>query len=159
VRDVDSAQFRELCGRFATGVVVITAAGPDGTPAGMTANSFTSVSLEPPLVSVNVEHKADFHAVIAEAGSFTINVLGGHQEALSRRFAGGLAAERLNGVGYRVTDSGRILLTGAIATIECETFQRIPTGDHTIVIGRVVGGEAHSGRPLLYFRGGYHMLS
>jgi flavin reductase (DIM6/NTAB) family NADH-FMN oxidoreductase RutF len=159
VRDVDSAQFRELCGRFATGVVVITATGPDGAPAGMTANSFTSVSLDPPLVSINVDHQADFHAIVADAAHFTINVLSADQESLSRRFAGPAGADRFEGIGYRITDAGRILLTGAVATIECETFQRIAAGDHTIVIGRVASGEANAGRPLLYFRGGYHTLA
>lgn len=154
---VDAAQFRELCGRFATGVVVVTTAYPDGSPAGMTANSLTSVSLEPPLVSVNVEHVADFHQVITAAPGFAINVLGHDQETLSRRFAGS-GPDRFGGVGYRRTDRGLIVLTGAIAAIECEVFQKFAVGDHTVVVGRVVGGEVHDGRPLLYFRGGYHTL-
>jgi len=155
---VDPAQFRELCGRFATGVVVVTAVGSDGSPAAMTANSFTSVSLDPPLVSLNVEHAADFHPVIAAAPGFAINVLAHDQEAISRRFASP-GPERFAGIGYRWTDRGSIVLAGAVAAIECETFQRLSIGDHTIVVGRVVGGEVHDGRPLLYFRGGYHTLS
>jgi flavin reductase (DIM6/NTAB) family NADH-FMN oxidoreductase RutF len=155
---VDAAHFRELCGRFATGVVVVTAVGPDGSLAGMTANSFTSVSLQPPLVSINVEHASDFHAVIAAVPRFAINVLATDQESLSRRFAG-LGPDRFAGIGYRQTDRGVIALTGAIAVIECEVVDRLAVGDHTVVIGRVVGGEVHDGRPLLYFRGGYHTLS
>ncbi len=154
---VDAAQFRELCGRFATGVVVVTTVAEDGTPAGMTANSFTSVSLDPPMVSINVEHASDFHRTIVAAAGFAINVLGQDQEILSRRFAGP-GPDRFAGIGYRRTDRGLIVLTGAVAVIECEMFQRFPIGDHTIVIGRVVGGEVHDGRPLLYFRGGYHTL-
>lgn len=155
--DVDSAQFRQLCGRFATGVVVITATMPDGSPAGMTANSFTSVSLEPPLVSINVDRAADFHAVIMAADGFVINVLSSEQEATSRRFAGP-APHRFEGVGYRQVRGGRILLSGVIATIQCDRHAAFDVGDHTIVVGRVVGGEVHDGRPLLYFRGGYHAL-
>ena len=157
---LESAEFRELCGRFATGVVIVTAAEPDGTPAGMTANSFASVSLAPPLISINVDQSADFHRVIATARSFVINVLAHDQESLSRRFAGGApSSDRFGGVGYRKSDAGGIVLTGGIAFIECEVEQSVAAGDHTIVIGRVVGGETHEGRPLLYFRGGYHSLS
>ena len=86
--DVDPAEFRQLCGHFATGVVVITAASLTGDPAGMTANSFASVSLLPPLISINVDHAADMHAIIGKAKQFAINILGTGQEALSRRFAG-----------------------------------------------------------------------
>lgn len=156
--DVDSAHFRALCGRFATGVVVVTAVDPAGRPIGMTANSFASVSLDPPLVSLNVEHRAEFHATIAATDRFTVNVLSHEQEALSRRFAGTPAPDRLEGVGYQTTEAGRIALDGTIATIECEVFDRYAVGDHTIVIGRVVGGTARDGRPLLYFRGGYRAL-
>lgn len=155
--DVDAAQFRQLCGRFATGVVVITATAADGSPAGMTANSFTSVSLDPPLVSVNVDRGADFHAVILAARGFVINVLAADQEATSRRFAGP-ARHRFDGIGYRETGDGWILLEGVIASIHCDRFAIYDVGDHSIVVGRVVGGEVHDGRPLLYFRGGYHGL-
>lgn len=155
---VDSATFRALCGRFATGVVIVTAIDSNGQPSGMTANSFTSVSLEPPLVSVNIDRQAEFHAAILEAAGFAINVLAHDQESLSRRFANP-TADRFDGVGYRRTERGLLVLSGAVTTIECETVHRVPVGDHTIVVGRVVGGEVHdAGRPLLYFRGGYHTL-
>jgi flavin reductase (DIM6/NTAB) family NADH-FMN oxidoreductase RutF len=154
LHDVDSAQFRQLCGHFATGVVIITAAGPDGSPAGMTANTFASVSLHPPLVSVNVDHASDFHPVMQRAEGFVFNVLEAGQEALSRRFAG-TAAQRFDGVGYQVDDRGFILLTGVIATIACVPHGNFEAGDHTIFIGRVIGGSVAPGRPLLYYRGGY----
>lgn len=155
---VDSATFRALCGRFATGVVIVTATEANGQPVGMTANSFTSVSLEPPLVSVNVDRQAEFHAVILAATGFAINVLAHEQESLSRRFANP-TSDRFDGVGYRRTERGLVVLAGVVASIECETFHTMPVGDHTIVVGRVVGGEARDTRPLLYFRGGYHTLT
>lgn len=155
---VDSAQFRELCGRFATGVVIITVVGPDGMPAGMTANSFTSVSLEPPLVSINVDRTATFHAAIVRADGFAINVLGHDQEALSRRFAA-TTPDRFDGVGYRKTERGLLVLSGVVGAIECEAVQRIAVGDHTVVIGKVIGGETHDNRPLVYYRGGYRTLA
>jgi flavin reductase (DIM6/NTAB) family NADH-FMN oxidoreductase RutF len=152
---MDSAQFRQLCGRFATGVIVVTAADASGADQGMTANSFTSVSLDPPLVSVNVDRAASVHAVILAAPRFMINVLESAQEAISRHFSG---PEPHRFESFRRSASGLVILEGVIATIECETYTRFEGGDHTIVVGRVVGGEAREGRPLLYFRGGYHAL-
>ena len=154
---VDPSRFRQLCGRFATGVVVITA--DDGArPAGMTANSFTSVSLDPPLISVNVDRSSDFHPVILAAPRFTVNVLAADQEAMSRRFAAHDAPDRFAGIGYHRSQAGGIVLAGILGTIECLRQEVFQVGDHTIVVGRVVGGESLDGRPLLYYRGGYHTL-
>jgi flavin reductase (DIM6/NTAB) family NADH-FMN oxidoreductase RutF len=152
--DVDAALFRQLCGRFATGVAVITARAEDGRPVGMTASSFTSVSLDPPLVSVNIDHGADMHRHLARANRFAINVLESRQEALSRRFAGE-HADRFDGEAYRRSVLGLPLLDDVLATIECEVQARFEAGDHTIVVGRVVGGSTAEGHPLLYYRGGY----
>jgi flavin reductase (DIM6/NTAB) family NADH-FMN oxidoreductase RutF len=152
--DVDSAQFRELCGRFATGVVIITTLDADGSPAGMTANSFASVSLHPPLISINVEHAAEMHRILGGTSNFALNILEAGQEALSRRFAEPHPS-RFAGIGHRPGPRGLPLLEGALATLECETVQAVEAGDHTILIARVVGGEVHEGRPLLYYRGGY----
>ena len=152
--DVDDAQFRQLLGRFATGVAVITVTGPDGRPHGMTANSLASVSLRPPLVSLAVDHLAELHALITRLDVFVANVLSSHQEALSRRFADP-QDDRFDGVGYSMSRNGGVLLDGALAHIECVRHTQVEAGDHTIVIGRVVGGATRDGRPLLYYRGGY----
>ena len=154
VRDVDAAQFRQLCGHFATGVVIITAMAKNGEPVGMTANSFASVSLSPPLISINVDKAAEMHGVLLEAEEFALNVVESTQEALSRRFAG-KESGRFDGVGYRVDDRGFVLLDGTLATIACVPHARFDAGDHTIFIGRVTGGSVAPGRPLLYYRGGY----
>lgn len=153
-RDVDPAEFRQLCGHFATGVVVLTALDREGIPAGMTANSFASVSLSPPLMSVNVDHTADMHAVLKSADRFAVNVLQSTQEAISRRFAGNLS-RRFEGIGYRLDENGFILIDGVLASIACESHASFEAGDHTVFIGRIVGGSVASGRPLLYYRGGY----
>ena len=154
---IDGAVFRELCGRFPTGVVVITTTMDDGRPVGMTANSFTSVSLDPPLVSVNVDHHAAMHRHMAGAKRFAINVLESRQEALSRRFAEE-HPDRFDGVGYRLSEGGLPLLEGALAILECARHTAFEAGDHTIVIGEVTGGQVGEGRPLLYYRGGYYDL-
>lgn len=152
--DVSAAQFRELCGQFATGVSVVTALGPEGTPAGMTANSFTSVSLNPPLISVNIDVSADMHATLAQTDAFVVNILRQGQEALSRRFAEP-HDQRFEGIAHSADHRGVPVLGGTLAMLACVVEARIPAGDHTIVIGRVVGGQAGQGRPLLYHRGEY----
>ena len=152
--EVDPAQFRQLLGRFATGVAVLTVVAPDGRPLGMTANSLSSVSLHPPLISVCVDREAGMHGAILQAPLFAVNVLSSSQETLARRFADKLE-DRFDGVGYHLNPDGLILLGGALAHIECQRYAECPGGDHTIVIGRVIGGSTSKGRPLLYYRGGY----
>lgn len=144
-------------GRFATGVTVITVNDPDHRPLGMTASSLASVSLVPPLVSVCIDHRAALHDTILAAPVFVVNVLESRQEALSRRFAD-RHEDRFDGVGYHRSPEGLVLLDGALAHLECDRFASFPAGDHTIIIGRVRGGTAGDGRPLLYYRGGYGAL-
>jgi flavin reductase (DIM6/NTAB) family NADH-FMN oxidoreductase RutF len=152
--EIDPAQFRQLLGRFATGVTVLTVVTSDGRPLGMTANSLASVSLRPPLISVCVDREAEMHDVILQAPDFVVNVLSSNQETLARRFAD-KHEDRFDGIGYHQTPDGLILLGGALAHIECQRHAEHPAGDHTIVIGRVTGGSTNKGRPLLYYRGGY----
>lgn len=154
-RGVGSALFRELLGRFATGVAVLTTRTPDGALAGMTASSVSSVSLEPPLLSVCVDLDAEIHQPLFDTGTFVINILADDQEELSRRFAA-KGADRFAGVGYRTVGDGLAVLDGVVAHIECRIHHTFPAGDHTIVVGRVVGGNVEEGRrPLIYYRGGY----
>jgi len=155
--ELDSAEFRQLLGRFATGVVVLTAVRADGQPVGMTANSLASVSLEPPLVLLCIDHAATIYPTITTSDRFVVNVLSAHQEAISRRFAGEVD-DRFDGIGYRLSEAGLVLLDDALAHIECERWAQHEAGDHTIMIGRVVAGDAREGRPLLYYRGGYAAL-
>lgn len=123
----------------------------------MTASSLASVSLHPPLVSVCIDHTADLHDVIAASERFVVNILESGQEALSRRFADE-HEDRFDGVGYHRSPEGLVLLDGALAHIECERHATYPGGDHTIVLGRVIGGSTADGHPLLYYRGGYATL-
>jgi flavin reductase (DIM6/NTAB) family NADH-FMN oxidoreductase RutF len=139
-------------------VTILTTRDPRGRPAGMTASSLASVSLQPPLVSVCVDHAAELHDVITAASEFVVNVLERDQEELARRFAD-RHEDRFDGVGYHVGPEGQVLLDGALAHIECERFAEYPGGDHTIIVGRVVSGDTHEGHPLIYYRGGYAALS
>lgn len=155
--EIDPSQFRQLLGRFATGVTVLTVAMPQGKPGGMTANSLSSVSLHPPLISVCIDREAELHDLIVTAPEFVVNVLGSPQEALARRFSD-KHEDRFDGIGYHLSPEGLVLLDGALAHVICERYAEYPGGDHTIVIGQVVGGATNDGRPLLYYRGGYAAL-
>ena len=155
---VESPQFRQLLGRFATGVTVLTTRSPKGQPIGMTASSVASVSLDPPLVLVSVEKVHDMHAALESGTHFVLNILSSEQEALSRRFAGE-EPDRFLGVSYRENEHGIAVIDGVVAHIECEKRSAVPGGDHTVFIGLVVGGDATDRRPLLYYRGGYAGLS
>jgi flavin reductase (DIM6/NTAB) family NADH-FMN oxidoreductase RutF len=157
-RGVEPALFRQLLGRFATGVTVITARTANGDPVGMTANSLSSVSLEPPLVLASVEKAHEMHTALLGATHWVFNILSSEQEALSRRFAGA-EPNRFLGVSYRENDRGIAVIDGTVAHIECTKHAAVPGGDHTIFIGLVVGGDATDRRPLLYYRGGYAGLS
>ncbi len=153
--DVNPALFRQLLGRFATGVTVLTTRDQEGRPVGMTASSLASVSLNPPLLSVCVDFTADMHLALSASGTFVINILAAHQEELSRRFAELLPGERFTGIAWEETADGLVVLEGALARIECERYADFPLGDHTLFVGRVTGGTVGEGEPLLYFRGGY----
>ena len=155
-RGVEPALFRQMLGRFATGVTVLTTRSPRGGPIGMTANSLSSVSLQPPLVLVAVERIHDMHGAMEAATHFIFNVLAEDQEALSRRFAAAdVPPGRFDGVGYTESKHGIAVLDGVLAHIECEKHATVPAGDHTVFIGLVTGGAVSERRPLLYYRGGY----
>lgn len=154
---VDHALFRQLLGRFATGVTVVTARTAGGKPVGMTASSVASVSLDPPLLLVCVDRQHDMHPALESGTRFVLNVLAADQEWLSRRFAGELE-DRFDGVGYQENKDGIPLLDGTLAAIECTKHATVPGGDHTVFIGLVTGGTATDRRPLLYYRGGYAAL-
>lgn len=155
---VDAPQFRQLLGRFATGVTVVTSRTPAGEPIGMTASSVASVSLDPPLVLVSVDKSHDMHTALETATHFVLNILSAEQEALSRRFAE-TESDRFRGVSYRVNERGIAVLDGAVAHLECKKQIAVPGGDHTVFFGLVVDGTATDRRPLLYYRGGYAGLS
>ncbi len=152
---MDEFRFRDLCGRFATGVTVVTAFDADDRPVGMTVNSFASVSLDPPLISIAIDHAASAFPALRDAGRWTVNILEAHQEALSRRFSA-IDSDRFDGVGWRRGPDNELLLDGVLAWLVCRRWQGLEAGDHTVLIGEVVGGDAaEHGRPLLYYRGGY----
>ena len=124
----------------------------------MTVNSFTSVSLEPPLVLVCIGCKARVLEYFCESKFFAINILRDNQQTLSMRFARP-GEDRFDNVDWYAGETGMPLISGALATMECTVFQRFESGDHTVLIGEVVSAIRHEGRPLLYFSSGYRNLN
>ena len=153
--------FRKALGCFATGVTVITVARAAGGVHGMTANAFCSVSLEPPLVLVCVDHSSDTHPLLRAARRFGVSVLREDQQAVARYFAetekSSQGAERL-GVRYRVTARGTPLLEAALAQLDCAVVAAHEAGDHTIFIGEVEEATVAPAAPLLFYAGIYRRL-
>ena len=154
---IDQAEFRRIMGHFASGVTVVTVC-LEGTCHGITVSSFCSLSLEPPLVLICIDRRYSSHEKIQQAETFAINILAEDGEWLSRHFAS-REVDKFAKVGYHTGESGAPLLDEALATIECRLVDQYPGGDHTIFVGQVLGMSAQAeGRPLLYFRSGYHKL-
>jgi flavin reductase (DIM6/NTAB) family NADH-FMN oxidoreductase RutF len=154
---VDSAAFRHACGKFATGITIVTVIGPDGLPHGMTVNSFTSVSLEPPLVLVCIDRKATILPKLQAARYFGINVLSESQQDLSAQFAR-RGMDRFEAVPWFPGELSVPLLDGALAQYECSVNSVTEGGDHLIFIGEVQHLQCFAGRPLLYYASGYATL-
>jgi flavin reductase (DIM6/NTAB) family NADH-FMN oxidoreductase RutF len=150
--------FRRVLGHFATGVTVVTTCDGDARPTGLTASAFSSVSLDPPLVLVCVDHKSQSYPALRECGRFAVNVLTLDQEAVSRRFAS-TRLDKFDGVPFTLGDLGLPLIDGALAQLECVTVSQHVEGDHTIFVGRVERARVASGAPLLYYRGRYDRLA
>lgn len=152
-------QLRDCLGRFATGVTVVTCREPDGEPAGITVNSFTSVSLEPRLVLWNLSRESRSVDSFINAGEFIVNVLADDQRQLSEHFA---QSERPRFERIDATDSpsGQPVLPGCIAWFHCHTDSVHEGGDHHIIIGEVSHFElGRDAAPLLYFGGEYRSLA
>ena len=155
---IEQDLFRAVLGRFASGVTIVTTLDSDGRDHGMTVSAFSSLSLDPPLVLVCIDHSASIWPVLKHAAHFAINVLGSTQEALSRRFSS-RDGDRFEGVGFTRGTSGVALLDDTLAAVECTVTTRVEQGDHTILIGIVEFGVARDLQPLLYYRGGYASLT
>jgi len=150
----DPELFREVFGRFATGVAVVTSIGSRGA-GGMTANALCSLSLDPLLALVCFENRARTLPLVRESGRFAVNVLSAEQEDLAGVFASKLPeAEKLDSVEHRV-QYGVPIIEGTLAWAACELRELIAGGDHTIGIGEVVALGLGEGEPLLWYAGGY----
>ncbi len=159
---IPSLEFRRALGHFATGVTVVTVEREAGHVHGMTANSFTSVSLDPPLISVCVDEKARILPMLKEKRRFGVNVLKRDQQGISEYFAKPeqphAAMERL-GISFHWNEEKIPLLENVLCQLSCRFSAAHVAGDHTIVIGEVHSVKFFEGEPLLFYRGQYHAIS
>jgi len=155
---LDTRALRAALGQFATGITVVTAQGRDGQLAGLTVNSFASVSLDPPLVLWSLGDHSPALSLFRECSHYAINVLAADQTDISQRFATS-QADKFAGLDYAAGLGGAPLLPGCLASFECRNETIHPGGDHIILIGRVERFSTQEGMPLLYFGGAYRGLA
>ena len=151
-------RFRRACALWATGISVITFNDAAGVPHGMTVNSFTSVSLDPPLILVCIDHRATILPHLTAAQPFAVNVLAEEQAEISSRFAGKVE-DRFENLDWNAGQFGSPILAGSLSVFQCSVVQSIAAGDHQIVIAQVQSVDFNEGRPLLYFASGYQTIS
>lgn len=154
---IDQGEFRRVLGHFASGVSVVTTCYQQ-INYGITVSSFSSLSLVPPLVLICIDQSVASHSALEQSGVFAVNILSEEGEWLSRHFAT-READKFDGIAYHLGQNDVPLLDDALATLECRIVQQVAGGDHTIFLGEVLSGETHRGKPLIYYRSGYHQIS
>ena len=154
--EIDPKALRRALGNFATGVTIITARAPDGTTVGVTANSFSSLSMEPPLILWSSMKKAKSCAVFEEATHFAVNILALDQMELSNHFAR-QQKDKFAGVDWEEGIGGAPLFPGCAGRFQCESYDKFDGGDHWIFVGRVVAFDDFARSPLCFHRGSYAM--
>ena len=155
---IDGRDLRNAMGLFATGVTIITTKYASGKPFGLTANAFSSLSLDPPMLLICVDKGVDCYACFDESKVFAVNFLSLAQEELSTRFAT-KGIEKFEGLSYSVGELGVALLDGALAHFECTVAHAHEGGDHTIYLGEVQRLVTMEGDPLLFYQGKYRTLA
>ena len=153
----DSMDHRRIMGHFATGVTVVTTCY-EKKPQGMTANAVASLSLDPPLVLVSVDTRAQMNNFLKASDCFAVNILTVEQEALSVRFARH-GPKDFSDIDYRTEATGSPVFGSALAYVDCRIANVLPGGDHDIFIGEIVAGGSREGRPLVFYGGRYGSLS
>ncbi|WP_290652458.1 flavin reductase family protein [Aquisalimonas sp.] len=156
--DIDSDTLRKSLGAFATGVTVVTARDPAGNAVGMTVNSFTAVSLEPPLVLWSVARGVGPVDAFSTASHYAVHVLHADQEALADHFARD-RDDKFADIPFTNGIAGLPLLDDFTARFQCRVEQRLDGGDHVMLLGRVLALDHRPGEPLIFHAGGYRRLS
>ncbi len=151
---IDPREFRNTVGCFATGITVITTVDGDGKPIGLTANSFTSVSLDPPMVLFCLDRGVASFKAFEEGGEFAVNILGADQMEISNRFAKS-GDDKWNDFAFETWEGDSPIIPNCLASLECRTAEIFEGGDHIIVTGEVTKIASEDGNPLLYWRGQY----
>ncbi|MEM7293076.1 MAG: flavin reductase family protein [Pseudomonadota bacterium] len=152
---IDPLELRRALGAFMTGVTVVTTIDESGSATGFTANSFTSVSLDEPLVLFCLAGNSSNREIYLNAGKFAMNVLGEDQRSISNTFASPRAEDRFAGVEWSTAATGSPILAGSAAWFDCTLHETVEAGDHVIVIGKVLAFDSSAANPLGYWKGNY----
>jgi flavin reductase (DIM6/NTAB) family NADH-FMN oxidoreductase RutF len=155
---VSPEEFREILGRFVSGVTIVTTYDSQLQPHGMTVSAFSSLSLVPPLILACIDRAASMHDLLTRGHPFAVNILADAQEAFSLRFAQLDMERRFDGVPHSPGVHGAPVLADVHAVIECRVWARYEGGDHGIFVGEVLGGSVGTGDPLLYHRSDYRRV-
>jgi flavin reductase (DIM6/NTAB) family NADH-FMN oxidoreductase RutF len=151
----DARQFRHILGHYPTGVCAVTAIGKNGNPIGLVVGSFTSVSLDPPLVGFFPDKNSTTWPQIKDAGRFCINVLGDAQKEVCARLAA-KGDDKFHGIDFHLSNLGSPIIEGVLAWIDCHLDAVHDAGDHFIVLGHVAGLDLHAdGSPMVFHKGSY----
>ena len=157
---IDANEFKNALKQWASGVTVVTAQSQEQEPKGMTATSFSSVSLDPPLILVCLNQSAETGALVLEQQAFAVNILSSDQIAISNQFAGGSSqTQRFADIEWQTGDNGSPIISEALVKLECSVVQQVAAGSHWVVIGEVQKAIIRSGEPVLYFDGAYRQLA
>ena len=155
---MDTKDLRQVFGRFATGITVITTRTPEGEDYGVTINSFASVSLEPPLVSFALQRGSPMGGHIRRAGGYAVNILSADQQELSNHFASDEHRQPFTNWPLLPKSASQPLLADCLAALECRLWQEYDGGDHVLLLAEVLDCQAFEGQPLLYYRSRYATL-
>ncbi|OCA85730.1 oxygenase [Bacillus sp. FJAT-27225] len=145
------AKFKEVMGNYPTGVTVVTTVDENGTPVGLTVNSFASVSLDPLLILWSIDKRVSSHDLFVNTGKFAVNVLAAEQGDVCSLFAM-KGADRFSQCEWELSEHNLPVLAGVTGVMQCKTFKTVDAGDHTILIGEVIGIESYNKEPLLYHK-------
>jgi flavin reductase (DIM6/NTAB) family NADH-FMN oxidoreductase RutF len=152
---IEKHQFLRVMGSFASGVTVITVMGQDGVPRGFTASAVSSLSLEPRMLLVCVSERSSSLQIIKDVGKFGVNILSAAQQEVAQQFAM-MQGNRFAGLRWKPgTETGAPIIGDSLAYAECRLTDSCKGGDHVILMGEILAGDAHEAEPLLYFRGRY----
>jgi flavin reductase (DIM6/NTAB) family NADH-FMN oxidoreductase RutF len=155
---VSSEEFRHACGRFATGVAIAAVSDENGAPHGLTVSSFTSVSLEPPLILICLGHAVTNIEEFRRARYFGLSFLHEGQRPLADRFAQ-KGHDKFDGIAWYAGESGAPIISDCLCGIECAAYQRVTSGDHDIFVGEVIRTDIREGAALVYYASRYRRLT
>jgi flavin reductase (DIM6/NTAB) family NADH-FMN oxidoreductase RutF len=150
-KELRETTFKSVMGNYPTGVTVVTTIDKDGTPVGLTVNSFASVSLDPTLVLWSIDHKVSTLDIFTGADKFAIHTLAGDQGDICSLFAS-KGVDRFANCDWSLSEHGLPIISGAYAVLQCKSFKQIEAGDHTILIGEVIDIHHEDKEPLLYHK-------